>query len=179
MNGHDPGGAATWENRGCRPYARRTSTHDAGLSPDAVTSDPIRRAGQEAASFFRSPEANKPAAAARAIADTEFLAANVPVGPRWRSSSPTAITQLAQARNQGRAALDIPASAPAQGVIDGLLAAAAALDVDRRPGVARALPRSIFRAGPNTTVQRLSQPPRIRSVGPALAGLYGGSAGGR
>jgi len=149
-----------------------------GPTPDAVSSDPVRRAGQEAASFFRRPEANKPAAAARAIADIEFLAARVPTDPRWRTSSATALSQLAQARNEGRAALDIPTSAPAQGVIDGLLAAAAALDANDQAGVARALPRTVFRAGPQATVQRLSQPPRIRSAGPALASLYGSSFGG-
>ncbi|MEO3472126.1 hypothetical protein AAFN86_09690 [Roseomonas sp. CAU 1739] len=149
-----------------------------GPTPDSVTTDPIRRAGQEASNFFRRPEANKPAAAARAIADIEFLAANVPTDPVWRTASPTAITQLVQARNEGRAALNIPTSAPAQGVIDGLIAAAAALEANNRPGVAAALPRDIFRAGPEATVQRLSQPPRIRNAGPALAGLYRGSSPG-
>lgn len=148
-----------------------------GPTPDSVTTDPIRRAGQDAGSFFRRPEANKPAAAARAIADIEFLAANVPTDPRWQSSSATAITQLVQARNEGRAALNIPASAPAQRVINGLLAAATALDANDRQGVAGALPRDIFRAGPEATVQRLSQPPRIRDAGPALAGLFRGPSG--
>lgn len=144
--------------------------------PGSVTSDPIRRAIQEAGAFFRRPQPNQPAEAARAIANIEFLAANVSVDPRWQASSATALTQLSQARAEGRRGLDIDASAPSQGVINGLLAAATALEANDRSALAQALPPSIFRAGPENTVRRLSQPPAIRSAGPALAGLSGGSS---
>lgn len=150
-------------------------------SPESgsVTSDPIRRAIQEAGAFFRRPQPNRPAEAARAIANIEFLAANVPIDPRWQASPATAITQLSQARSEGRRALDIDASAPSQGVIDGLLATATALESSDRTALTRALPRGIFRAGPEDTVRRLSQPPNIRSAGAALAGLSGGSSASR
>jgi hypothetical protein len=150
-----------------------------GAGPGSVTVDPIRRALQDAGSYFRRPEPNKPAEAARAIANLEFLATNVPSDPRWQSSPATALTQLVQARNEARSALDISSSAPPQAVINGLLATATALDANDRAAVARALPRDIFRAGPEGTVQRLSRPPMIRSAGAALAGLAGASAGPR
>lgn len=144
-------------------------------APGSVTADPIRSAMLEAAGYFRRPQPNQPAATARAIADIEFLAETVPRDPRWQASPAQALTQLQQARSEGRRALGIPASAPPQSVIDGLQAAATALDANDRAALAPALPRSIFSAGPDATVQRLSAPPRIPSAGAALASLGGGS----
>ncbi len=140
----------------------------------AVTADPIRSAIQNATGYFRRPQANQPAAAARAIADIEFLTAAIPRDPRWQAAPAQAQTQLQQARNEARSALGIPASAPTQSVIDGLSAAAQALDANDRTALAQALPRSVFTAGPEATVQRLSRPPRIPSAGAALVGLAGG-----
>lgn len=151
-----------------------------GAAPEGgVTADPISAARQHAAEFFRAPQAGQPAKAARAIADLEFLAGAVPADPRWQTAGAGALTQLTQARNEARRALAIPANAPAQAVIDGLMAAATALDANDRAGVTRALPRSVFTAGPDQTVGRLSQPPRIRSASGALAGLAVGGINGR
>jgi len=136
--------------------------------------DPITVAGQNAGTFFRSPQPNQPAAAARAIADIEFLAGALPADQRWASSSSLAQLQLNQARAQARSALGIPRAAPAQGVIDGLMAAATALDANDRAAVARALPRGIFTAGPDQTVRRLSQPPRMPSAAAALGSVAAG-----
>jgi hypothetical protein len=144
----------------------------ASAAPGERVIDPIVRAGQNAGVFFRRPQPNQPAAAARAIADIEFLAGAVPVDPRWQTSN--ASVQLVQARNQGRQALGIPASAPAQGVIDGLTRAADALDANDRAAAAAALPASIFTAGPEQTIRRLAAPPRIRSASAALATLAAG-----
>ena len=82
--------------------------------------------------------------------------------------------QLIQARNQARQALGIPRTAPAQGVIDGLTAAADALDANNRAAAAQALPRGIFPAGPEQTIRRLATPPRVPSAGAALASLAAG-----
>jgi hypothetical protein len=141
-------------------------------APGERVIDPITRAGNNATAFFRRPQPNQPAAAARAIADIEYLAGAVPVDPRWQTSA--AAVPLAQARNQGRQALGIPASAPAQGVIDGLTRAADALDANDRAAAAQALPRAIFTAGPEQTLRRLATPPRIPSASAALAAVAAG-----
>ena len=43
-----------------------------------VSREPVVVVGQSAASFFSAPQAGQPAAAARAIAEIEWLAATVP-----------------------------------------------------------------------------------------------------
>ena len=161
----------------CAP-ATPPPTLPAGPS-GTVTTDPITVARQNAAAFFMSPQAGKPAEAARAIADIEFLAGAVPSDPRWQTASANALTQLAQARDQARRALGIPRQASAQAVIDGLMSAATALEANDRAGVARALPRTVFTAGPEQTVRRLATPPRIPSASAALGALAAGPQGGR
>jgi hypothetical protein len=63
-------------------------------------------------------------------------------------------------RNEARTAIGVPTSAPSQPVINGLAAAARALDAGDRAAVAAALPRNIFPLGPEQTVARLSAPPQ-------------------
>lgn len=160
----------------CAPAQPPPSLPGAGTGA-SVTTDPISVARQNAVEFFRAPQAGQPAKAARAIADIEFLAGAVPSDPRWQTASPSALTQLSQARSEARAALGIPATAQSQAVIDGLMAAATALEANDRAAVARALPRNVFTAGPDQTVRRLSQPPRVRSATAALGGLALGPGG--
>jgi hypothetical protein len=157
----------------CGPTAP-PPTIPVSAAPGERVIDPIVRAGNNATAFFRRPQPNQPAAAARAIADVEFLAGAVPADPRWQTASSSAQVQLIQARDQGRQALGIPASAPAQGVIDGLTRAADALDANDRAAAAQALPRAIFTAGPEQTIRRLAAPPRIRSASAALAAVAAG-----
>ena len=72
------------------------------LPPDATTGagDPTRAAVFNTAFAFASPAtlAGKPGEAARAIAQYEFLATEIPTGPRWRGLDPLASVQLAQGR---------------------------------------------------------------------------------
>jgi hypothetical protein len=162
----------------CGPTAP-PPTIPASAAPGDRVIDPIVRAGQNAGAFFRRPQPNQPAAAARAIADLEFLAGAVAADPRWQTSSSMAQVQLIQARNQARQALGVPRDAPAQGVIDALTAAADALDANDRARASAALPRSLFTAGPDQTLRRLAQPPRVPSAGAALASLAAGPESGR
>lgn len=161
---------------GCAPSQPPPTLPGPG-SRGAVTPDPITTARQNAAEYFRNPQAGQPARAARAIADIEFLAGAVPADPLWQTASGNALTLLSQSRNEARRALGVPASAQSQAVIDGLMAAAAALDANDRAAVARALPRSVFTAGPQQTVRRLSQPPRVPSASGALGALALGPSG--
>jgi hypothetical protein len=142
-------------------------------APGERVIDPIVRAGNNATAFFRRPQPNQPAAAARAIADIEFLAAALPADQRWQTAGSAQI-QMIQARNQARQALGIPRTAPSQGVIDGLTRAADALDANDRAAAAQALPRAVFTTGPDDTLRRLAQPPRIPSASAALAAVSAG-----
>jgi hypothetical protein len=135
-----------------------------GGSAAAVGRDPIVVVGQEVVAFFREPQANQPAAAARAIAELEWLADTLPNNPRWQTASDAGINSLMQSRWEARNALGIPQRAPAQAVINGLAAAANAIDANDQAALARALPRNVFPIGPQAMVQRLSGPPAVRDV---------------
>jgi hypothetical protein len=158
----------------CAPAAP-PPTIPVSAAPGERVIDPIQRAANNATAFFRRPQPNQPAAAARAIADIEYLASAVPASPRFQSAG-TAPVQLLQARSQGRQALGIPADAPVQGVIDGLTRAADALESGNQAAAAQALPASIFTIGPDQAIRRLAQPPRIRSASAALSSLALGRA---
>ncbi len=151
-------------------------TLPAPLAPEGglVTRDPVVVVGQQASTFFRSPQPGQPAAAARAIAELEWLADTVPNNPTWQTAGGTALTALGSARWEARTAIGVPSSAPAQPVINGLAAAAQAIDANDRAALARALPRAVFPLGPEATVQRLAAPPSVPSAMLALAGLSRG-----
>jgi hypothetical protein len=126
--------------------------------------DPVVPIGQHMAAFFRNPQPNKPAEAARAIADLEWLADSLPRNPHWNRASSVGLNGLQQARWEARRVLGIPERAPAQAVINGLSAAAQAIEANDQAAVARALPRSVFPVGPQEMVRRLSAPPQISGV---------------
>lgn len=156
----------------CTPPEQTTLPE--GLGPQgAVTQDPSVQVGQDVVGFFRAPQANQPAAAARAIAELEWLADNLPNNPRWQTSSATGLNELSQARWEARNALGIPRGASSQGVINGLAAASRAIEGNNQTALAAALPRNIFPLGPQATVQRLSQPPSVPSVMQAYWALSG------
>jgi hypothetical protein len=142
-----------------------------------VTRDPVVQVGQAVIGFFRAPQANQPAAAARAIAELEWLADSMPTNPRWQTASAVGLNDLAVARWEARNALGIPRTASGQAVINGLAAAATAIDANNQAALATALPRSVFPLGPQATVQRLSQPPSVPSVMQAAWALSSGPGG--
>ncbi len=150
----------------------------AGGQSGVVSTDEFITAGQDIAAFYRRPQPGQPAAAARAIAEIEWLAAALPMSPRWSSLGGTGMTQLQAARNEARMALGIPLRAPAQPIINGLTAASTALAANDTAAVARALPRSTFPLGPEETVRRLAAPPPNRSIMLALAALGAARRGG-
>lgn len=143
----------------------------AALAPTDTSRDTSLQVGASVGAFFVRPRPGEPAEAARAIAELEWLATSLPQSPQWMGLSGTGMVQLTQARNEARAALGIPRGAPSQAVIEGLTATAAALQANDRAAVARALPRGVFTLGPEATVARLAEPPRVPSVIPALRAL--------
>ena len=68
-----------------------------GGSDAAVGPDPVVVVGQSVVGFFRNPQANQPAEAARAIGELEWLADTLPRNPRWMTASGTGLNELQQA----------------------------------------------------------------------------------
>ena len=149
-----------------------------GASDAMVGRDPIVTVGQNVVAFFRAPQANQPAAAARAIAELEWLADTLPNNPRWMTASDVGINSLIESRWTARRALGIPQNAPAQAVINGLAAAARAIDANNAAALSAALPRRVFPLGPQQTVARLSQPPSLPDVMQAYWALARGPSPG-
>jgi len=149
-----------------------------GTTPRGIVLDETVAVGQDIAAFYRRPQPGQPAAAARAIAEIEWLAAFLPNSPRMVGASPAGLNQLQLARNEARAALGIPTRAPTQPIINGLSAAAAAIEANDSAAVARALPRATFPLGPEETVRRLAAPPPNRNIMSALQALSIGRRGG-
>lgn len=143
----------------------------APLSASSVTEDPIRSAIIGASAFFTHPRANQPAAAAIAIADIEYLADAMPANPRYQAAPAASLTSLQLARQEGRTALGITRNAPNGRVVAGLRDAAVALNAGDRAATEAVLPQDIFTLGPDQTISRLSQPPRLRNAVQAFAGL--------
>lgn len=118
----------------------------ASLPLDAVQGggDPMRAAIYASSYAFNNPGGlADPAVAARASAQVEFLAVNVPTDPRY-SFTPTLAGQLAAARDEIHAALGVSPSAPPQAVVEGLYGVSRALSV-RDPGLAaEALSPAVF-----------------------------------
>lgn len=145
----------------------------ARLPRDAVlgAGDPARSAVFSTNAVFseRSPAAGHPAEAARAIAQMEFLAVDLPQNNTLSSPSPTLVPELATARREWREVLGIAPDAPAQPVINALFAAGRALDAGQAEAAAAALPSSIFRKGGAATVSQLAALPRLPRTAMAAA----------
>lgn len=136
-------------------------TLPAGTAPGGPAGATPVRVGADMAAFFRDPQPNRPAEAARAMAELEWLAASLPSNPRYALASSVGLNGLQQARWDGRRTLGIPQRASSQAVISGLSAAAQAIDANDQAALTRALPRETFPAGPQETVRRLSAPLRV------------------
>jgi hypothetical protein len=147
-------------------------TLPASLAPTgAAAADPVVPIGTAMVAFFRNPQPNQPAAAARAIAELEWMADSLPRNPRWQNASSVGMNGLQQARWEARTALGIPRNATGQSVINGLAAAAQAIEANDQAALARALPRRVFPLGPQETVRRLSAPPQVRDAASAYQSI--------
>lgn len=146
----------------------------ASLPADAVVGagDPLRSAVANTSFAFSSqgPLSGRPAQAARAVAQMEWLTVEMPGNPRLTNISPTVFNQLVQARSEWRAALGIPAGVEAQPVIDSLYAAARALSTGQSGAAAAALPIAIFPQGGQATLGRLAALPGLPQTNQAAVG---------
>jgi hypothetical protein len=124
--------------------------------PSAAVSDPTHQAVFRAAYAFgdASRLAGRPADAARAAGDVEWMAVALPQDQRWIGASPSLFGQLDEARRELRVALGIaPAAAPAA-VTQSLFAAAEALDAGRRA-------EAVGLLGGEATLARLGAMPQL------------------
>ena len=148
----------------CAPQAPAPTLPGALEPASGPRGDATVPIGHEMAAFFRNPQPNRPADAARAIAELEWLADSLPRNPRWQNASSVGLNLLQESRWEARTALGIPRSASGQAVISGLSAAAQAIEANDRAALARALPRRVFPIGPQEMVRRLSAPPTVRDA---------------
>jgi hypothetical protein len=126
--------------------------------------DPTRGAVFAASGAFARPAQlqGQPGAAARALATMEYIAVALPQDPLMttRLDGMTEL-QLLAARREWRAALGVPPSAPAQGVMDGLFVVSDALAANDRRVAGAALTSNLFPAGPDATLGRLAALPPL------------------
>jgi len=136
----------------------------AHLPYDAVigAGDPMRMAVTNTANAFSSPDrlAGQPDRAARALAQMEYLAVEMPDNPRLGGLAPPR-EPFELARREWREALGIPAGLPPQPVINALYASARALSSGQSDAAAAALPASVFPRGGTATLTRLASLPAL------------------
>ena len=152
---------------GCGPVQQFAT-----LPRDATTGvgDPTRAAVIGSAYAFAMPDvmAGRPEAAARAAAQVEYLATEIPAGPRWVDFNPTVGLELMAARRELRAALGIAPDASPQAVVDGLFAASRALGLGNQDAARLALAAPNFPDAP-VTLQRLAGLPALPRTRSATA----------
>jgi hypothetical protein len=135
------------------------------LPPDAVegAGDPTRAAIINASYAFANigTLVGRPDEAARAVANYEYLAVEIPTGPRWVGFSPLVGVELRRGLAEVRSAVGISPKAPPQPVVDALYAVIRALRAGDAETAPRALRLPLFEAGGEATLARLGNLPRL------------------
>ncbi len=143
------------------------------LPPDAVegAGDPTRAAIINTAYAFNAPAslAGRPDEAARAVANYEHLAVEIPTGPRWVAFSPLVGLELQRGLEEVRNAVGVAPGAPPQPVVDALYAASRALRAGDTEAARRPLSPPLFPAGGEATLARLAALPPLPRAGFAAA----------
>jgi hypothetical protein len=141
---------------GCAEVARPPPPPPADLVGNAP--DPGRVAIDAAAAAFAdrgAALANRPAAAAQAMAQLEYAAEAFASDPRWTAMPEGIRREMLLARTEMRDAIGLDPAAPSRTVVAALLAAARALRAGDRPRAAAALRPPLFRPGGEASVVRL------------------------
>ena len=133
--------------------------------------DPLRAAVLQAGAAFSNQPAlqGNPAAAARAIAEMEFLAVQLPGNPTVPGNTSLLQPQMFIARAEWRGALGIAPEVPPQAVIDPLFAAVRALEAGNRAAASAALVPGVFAPGGEGTLARLAALPPLPRTAHAAA----------
>jgi hypothetical protein len=132
------------------------------LPPAQGSGDPGHQAVMSAADAFVDTKrlAGRPAAAARATAQMEWMAATLPYAANWTETSALLPGALRAGRTELRAALGIPESAPPDEVARALLAGAAAIEAGNSPQAASALD-ALASGGGKALLDRLQHLPPL------------------
>ncbi len=110
----------------------------------------------------------KPADAARGAAALDYLAGELQNGTRWPALSADSREAMLASRIAVREAVGIAPGAPAQDVVNALLAAAAAIDSGDAAATRAALANPVFTLAPAQTLDRLGDIPYMQSVNVAI-----------
>ncbi len=142
----------------CTPGPNYSPRDAVALPPDAVigAGDPTRTAIINAAYLFGTPAslAGRPAEAAVAVAQLDYLASEITFGPRWREFDPTVGLLLQRARQEVRNYVGVSQDAAPQVVIDTFYTASRAL-----------------RANDTAAAERILAPPVVPNARQTLAHL--------
>ena len=120
--------------------------------------DPGRAAIDAAAAAFADRGmglANRPAAAAQAMAQLEYATEAFASEPRWAAMPEGIRREMLLARTEVRDAIGLDPAAPSRTVVAALLAAARSLRAGDRPRAAAALRPPLFRPGGEASIARL------------------------
>lgn len=135
-----------------------------------VSIDPVRHAIEQGADILSHPNrlTGQPWETARLVQALEFLAVELPNGPRWNVMLPMAQLALPAARAEWRQAFGIAPDARAQQVIDSLTELRNAFVEQRPPAAVAALRAPLFTPGGQETLTRFSAPPALPRSARAL-----------
>jgi hypothetical protein len=143
----------------------RPSPPVAVLPPDAQNplGDPARQAIIHAAYAFAEPQrlAGRPAEAAQAISEAEFLAIDLSTNQRWTEMLPLVQVAFLQARPEWRQALGIDAAAEPQAVIDAMTRLRMAIGAQDEAAAASALRPPLVSPGGAPALARLAALPAL------------------
>jgi hypothetical protein len=135
-----------------------------------VSIDPVRHSIEQGADMLthRNRLIGQPWEAARLVQALEFLAVEVPNGPRWNVMLPMAQLTLPTARAEWRQAFGIAPDARAQEVIDSLTEFRSAFAEQRPAAAVAALRAPLFTPGGQETLNRFADPPALPRTTRAL-----------
>lgn len=151
-----------------QPAQQRAAGPELPLQPAQSAADPARQAIISTSYVFGDTRRlrGRPADAARAAAQLEWMAATLPQDPRWIGTGPMVGPQLLEARTELRETLGISPAAPPAQVVSSLDQAARALDSGSPPGAATAL-APVAPGGGEAVLARLAampQQPRVAAA---------------
>jgi hypothetical protein len=128
-------------------------------SAPALLTDQVRSAILSSSYVFGQPAAvaGNPGAAAEAIGQLEYLAVEIPTGPRYQDLDAIVTPMLAMGRDEARAAMGVQPDVSAQAAVNAFYDAAAALRGGNREAARAAL--APVAPDPSATLARLAALP--------------------
>jgi hypothetical protein len=132
--------------------------------------DPVRYSIEQGADTLSNPRrlTGQPWEAALLVQALEFLAVELPTGPRWNVVLPMSSITLPAARAEWRQAFGIALDARAQEVIDSLSALRNAYAARSPAAAAAALRPPLFSPGGQESLNRFADPPALPRTTRAL-----------